>query len=265
MTKLTILGSGTAISPSYSSSYLLQHLGHNYLIECGEGVRHRLAKINVDYFDIEAVFMTHFHPDHFNLETLIQSIMVRNYHEKKEKILEIFGPPETGERLKNIWDNKHNVGHFEKTLPHFLKIIIHEYEDRKMIKYPSLERRALYVTPYFLAHGNMPAVALRFDIDKNIFAYSGDTGVNDEIVEASRGAETFLCECNQKPGAKNPGHLNPSEVGTIAEKSRVKKLVLTHMPGFNTEEELKNDIRKGGYDGEIKIPEDFDVLQLVNV
>lgn len=259
MAEITILGSGTAVSSSYPSGYLLKHENKNFLIDCGEGIRHRLAKVNTDYFDIEAVFMSHFHPDHFNIETLIQSIMVRNYTEVMEKSLTVYGPPETKERIMKIWDSKHNTGHFENILPGFVKLSIVEYEDRKAI-----ELEGLKATPHFLSHGNMPAASLRFEIGNKVFTYSGDTGLNNQIGEAAKDADLFVCECNQRPNTENPGHLNPKQIGEIAKKNLVKRVVLTHMPNVDKDEDLVTDFKRAGFSGSISVGHDFDVLQLEN-
>lgn len=257
MTSLTILGSGTAVSSSYPSGYLFSHNNHHYLIDCGEGIRHRLDKAKVDYFDIEAVFLSHFHPDHFNIETLIQSMMVRNFKEKREKTLIVYGPPETKARIKSIWDAKHSEGAFDKGLPKFVKLDIREYEDQT-----PCEINGIKATPFFLSHGDMPATALRFEIGDKVFTYSGDTGVNDAVGKAALNADLFLCECNQRPGVTNPGHLNPKEVGEISLVSKVNHVVLTHLPGVDPDNALIESVKQGGFKGTVRVARDFDVLQL---
>lgn len=257
MSSLTILGSGTAVSSSYPSGYLLSHQNHHYLIDCGEGIKHRLDKAKVDYFEIEAVFLSHFHPDHFNIETLIQSMMVRNLKEKKEKTLIVYGPPETKARIESIWDAKHFNGAFKNNLSEFVKLDIREYEDQT-----PYDVNGMKVTPFFLSHGNMPAVALRFEFDNKVFTYSGDTGVNEVVGKAALKANLFLCECNMTPGTTNTGHLNPKEVGEISSKSNVEHVVLTHLPGVDPNEKLIESVKESGFKGTISVAYDFDVLQL---
>jgi ribonuclease BN (tRNA processing enzyme) len=184
-------------------------------------------------------------------------MMVRNYIEKTEKRLTVYGPPETKKRLQRIWDSKHFEGHFEKGLPGFVKLTVVEYEDRKPI-----EHNRMKITPFFLSHGNMPATALRFEAADKVFVYSGDTGMNEEIKEAAKDSDLFLCECNQRPETENAGHLNPSQVGKIANESNVKRVVLTHMPNVDQDSTLIQDVEKGGFKGNVEVGHDFDVLQL---
>jgi ribonuclease BN (tRNA processing enzyme) len=61
-----------------------------------------------------------------------------------------------------------------------------------------------------------------------VIAYSGDTEWTDNLINAARGADMFVCECNFF-ARRAPGHL---DYGTITEKRRhlgCERLVLTHM------------------------------------
>ena len=64
--KLIVLGSGTCV-PSLKRSapaYYLEAEGKQILIDCGGGTLLQLEKIGKSYKDIDAVFITHTHPDH---------------------------------------------------------------------------------------------------------------------------------------------------------------------------------------------------------
>lgn len=259
MSKLIILGSGTAVSSYYASfdfrypsGYLLQNNNKNYLIDCSEGIRQRLESLKVDYFNIDTIFISHFHPDHFNVETFIQSQMVRNYFAKTKKTLNVYGPPELKQRLINIWDSKHFEGHYVNRLPEFLEVKTFEYEEKKPIAVNNF-----ILTPYKIVHGNMPAFALRFEIKEKIFVYSGDTSKCQGIEEASINADLFVVDANNKVGETNPQHLNASQAGEIAVKNNVKELVLTHLTNFHSSEELIKAVKNTGYSGKITIASDF--------
>lgn len=258
MDKLIILGAGTSINKN-PSGYLLQHENKNYLIDCSEGIRQRLEKVNVDYFDIDAVFISHFHPDHFNVETLIQSQMVRNYREKKDKTLKIYGPPEIGERLEKIWDAKHFPGHFKNNLPNFIKINIAEYKNGEKITIGNLQ-----LTPFSVEHGNMPAFALKFELNKKTLVYSGDSKDCQGLRAACKNADTLLLDTNDKinTSISSTGHLNAKTVGSVAKDSGSKRLILTHLSGENNEKELINAVKSSGFNGETIVASDFLTLNL---
>lgn len=64
--KLTITGSGSGkpTAGKNHSSILLENEGHVVLIDCGEPVARVIAEKMPDPNSIEAVIITHFHPDH---------------------------------------------------------------------------------------------------------------------------------------------------------------------------------------------------------
>lgn len=264
MAKITILGSGTAVSSfyrpfdfRYPSGYLLQHNDKNYLIDCSEGIRQRLEYLKVDYFNINTVFISHFHPDHFIIETLIQSQMVRNYFGKTKSTLTIYGPPELKIRLEKIWDSKHNIGHFKNILSKFVDLKLIEYQNKQPITIDNL-----LLTPYEVVHGNMPAFALRFEIDNKILSYSGDSEPCNGINEVSLKSDLFICESNEKIGKTNAGHLHATQAGEIALKNNVKELVLTHLTNFHSNEELIKAVNDTGFNGKTTVASDFLALNL---
>lgn len=258
MNKLIILGSGTSIY-NYPSAYLLQLNNKNYLIDCSEGIRPRLKKIDVDYFDIDTIFISHFHPDHFNVETLIQSQMVRNYREKKNKILNIYGPPELGERLKQIWDAKHFPGHFKNNLSNFIKVNLTEYKNMEKIIVGDIE-----LIPFAVEHGSMPAFTLRFEFGQKTLVYSGDSKDCPGLRSASQNADVLFLEANDKINSSSSltNHLDAAIAGKIAVDSNAKKLVLIHLTGDNSEKELINAVKTSGFTGETIIASDFLSLNL---
>ena len=74
--------------------------------------------------------------------------------------------------------------------------------------------------------------ALRFEKDGKVFTYSADTGLCEGILKASEDADLFLCEATyvSKEPYRMKHHLHGKEAGEIAAMSRVKKLLLTHLP-----------------------------------
>jgi len=259
MSKLTILGSGTAFSSfyrpfdfRYPSGYLLQHNNKNYLIDCSEGIRERLEKLKIDYYSINNIFISHFHPDHFNLHTLIQSFQVRNFYTKKTSQIRIFGPPETEKRFQVIWDATHFTESYKNFLPQQVKLEFIEYKNGEKIDVDSFS-----LTPFQVNHGNMPAFALRFEIENKTLIYSGDSGLCPGIETASKRADLFICEANEKIGSNNPGHLSVNQVGEISGRNGVKTVVLTHLTGIHSDEELKKAVENTGFKGKIKIASDF--------
>ncbi len=79
--QLTILGSGGAI-PAYgrlpSAQYLVIHNRH-FLIDCGEGTQFQLMRYQIPFHQIEGIFISHLHGDHYlGLIGLLSTMHLQN-------------------------------------------------------------------------------------------------------------------------------------------------------------------------------------------
>lgn len=63
----SVLGSSSAIptSKSYTSAHVVQHHGHYFLVDCGEGTQMRLRQLSIPFSRINHIFISHLHGDHF--------------------------------------------------------------------------------------------------------------------------------------------------------------------------------------------------------
>ena len=115
------------------------------------------------------------------------------------------------------------------------------------------------------AFGKIDALAFRFKTPKGIFVYSGDTGDCSGIREITKDADIFVSECTAPISEISPskyGHLNPQVVGDIAKNSGVKRLVLFHYIGLDSDEAIVNEIRRAGFKGEVIVGKDFQKIEV---
>jgi ribonuclease Z len=88
---LVFIGTG-ASTPSARRglpSLLLRRGGEHLLFDCGEGTQRQLVR-SVGLADLDAIFITHFHADHWlGLPGMLKSFALR----EREAPLEIYGPP----------------------------------------------------------------------------------------------------------------------------------------------------------------------------
>jgi ribonuclease BN (tRNA processing enzyme) len=64
--KLIVLGSGTGV-PSLvrnAPGYFTEALGQELLLDCGSGTLLQMERVGKRYHTLDAVLMTHTHPDH---------------------------------------------------------------------------------------------------------------------------------------------------------------------------------------------------------
>jgi len=64
--KITVLGSGSAVlvPGRHASSYFIQSLNNEYLLDAGDGVTQQLIKYNYKLDKINKIFISHTHADH---------------------------------------------------------------------------------------------------------------------------------------------------------------------------------------------------------
>jgi ribonuclease Z len=94
----TVLGSSSAIptSKSYTSAHVVQHHGHYFLVDCGEGTQMRLRQFSIPFSRINHIFISHLHGDHFfGLPGLLTSFNLLN----RKQALHIYAFPELSEIL----------------------------------------------------------------------------------------------------------------------------------------------------------------------
>lgn len=70
----------------------------------------------------------------------------------------------------------------------------------------------------------------RIEIEGKIIAYSGDCGINEMSMELANDADVLIHECSfLKPHPDdNWGHVDATQVATLARDAGAKKLLLTH-------------------------------------
>jgi ribonuclease BN (tRNA processing enzyme) len=97
------------------------------------------------------------------------------------------------------------------------------------------------VSAVAVTHGHaVPAFGYRFDTPDGSVVFSGDTTVNDDLIALARGADILVhsvadlayLERNSNPGAEPDRmaalHTDVTQVGGVAERARVRELVLNH-------------------------------------
>jgi ribonuclease BN (tRNA processing enzyme) len=103
-----------------------------------------------------------------------------------------------------------------------------EYEPDKPFLTGKLE-----VTATRVPHYRLETYAFRVRSNGAVVAYSGDSAPSDELVEAARDADLFVCEATLLRGeldGEPRGHLSLDEAVDAFEASGAKRLLLTHRP-----------------------------------
>jgi len=104
-----------------------------------------------------------------------------------------------------------------------------------------LDDGTVRVTAVAVRHGRaVPALAYRFDTADGSVVFSGDTAVNDDLIALAQGADILVHQVADLGYLERHGtggaelarmaalHTDVTEVGGVAERARVRELILSH-------------------------------------
>jgi ribonuclease BN (tRNA processing enzyme) len=219
---VTFLGSGDAFGSGgrFQTCLFVDAPSHRFLLDCGASSLVAIKKAGVLPSAIDTVLVTHLHGDHFGG---IPFLILDAQFSKRESPLTIAGPPgiqaRTREAMEVLFPKSSET---QQRFPlAFVELLA---EDATRVG-------PMRITAYPVVHFcGAPPYALRVECDGRIIAYSGDTEWTDRLVEASAGADLFVCEAYffEK---RVKFHLDYQTLAAHQAALTSRRLVLTHMSG----------------------------------
>ncbi len=263
MIKVTVLGSAGSLptKSEYPSCFAVKY-GNTYLFDCCEGAQKQMQKHGVSFSNVDAVFLTHLHADHFlGLFGLMQTM---GLHGRSKELL-ITGPVGTKKFLEAIFSTR-------ELKPSFAVKVI-EASRKKIV----FENKLFTVTAFLVEH-NTPALGYALKaVDYTRFyekkakaagvkgemfskllaegsiavdgrkvnakdvtytktgkkiVFTGDTAYCASVVEEAKDADLLVHDSTFAEGEKQQAvdtkHSTSSDAGRAAKKAAVKQLLLTH-------------------------------------
>ncbi|MEE4022595.1 cyclic nucleotide-degrading phosphodiesterase [Gordonia sp. PKS22-38] len=253
--RLTVLGcSGSVGGPgSACSGYLLSVDGERpVLMDCGPGVLGELQG-RADPVDVDVV-LSHLHADHC-LDLPAMLVWRRYAPRPAEERARLYGPPGTAVRIGSA--SSEISGEVDDISDTFQTI---EWEDRV-----DVDLRGMTIKPVRVNHPPETFGLRVTGPDGQVVAFSGDTGMCDEVVEVAEAADIFLCEATwtHAPDDRPPNlHLSGYEAGQIATKAGVRSLALTHLAPWYDAEEILAEARST-FSGPVNLVRPGQVFDLV--
>jgi ribonuclease Z len=284
MIEITFLGTVSGI-PSKERNHpaiVLEYFGKEkdtLLFDCGEGTQKQLMLSGISFMDVDRIFITHWHADHFaGLIGLIQTMSL----EKRKKKLKIFGP-EAEKFVSNIVD----LGYFGLRFP--LEAINVPFEGSEITLLEEEKDWQVFSIP--VLH-TVPAVAYcfkekdRWSIDTKKLkelglkqgkwleklkkfgawnykgrevkveevaklkkglkiVYSGDTLPCENILKISDGADLLIHDATFLEEEEGKAHADVKQAARIAKSANVKQLILTHISRrYQVPAELEKEAKK---------------------
>ena len=265
MLKIVFLGTAGTV-PSVdrnTSAVFVQYSGYRFLFDCGEGAQRQMMIARLGFRNLDHIFITHMHTDHFiGIFGLIETLSLNgrkkdlNFYTPKPDVLkalfEIFGYENLDFELKvkkvsdgdEVDFSDFKVVAFETE--HIVESVGYALIERDSRKFDREKALSLGIPPgpiyarlkrgeTIVWQGKLvtPEMVLGEIRKGRKIVYTGDTRPCEKTVEISRDADLLIHDAAFSEELKNraveSGHSTAKEAAEVARKANVKKLVLTHI------------------------------------
>ena len=241
--KLVVLGSGTSVPhPRRSSSaHWIGTSAGTVLLDPSASSLHRMAAEGLEWANLDAVWVSHFHLDHVGgLAPFLFGTKWAPQTQERRKPLRVFGPAGT-EKLLRAFDAANDYELFEQPFP----LELREVAPRAEFEMLSGLRAETFSTPH-----TRESLALRLeDAEGASLAYTSDTGYAESLAAFARGVKLFLMECSFFREKPVETHLELADAMKLARLAAPARVVLSHLYPEWDDVDLAAEARKF-WDGE---------------
>lgn len=268
--QLTILGTSSALPTSnrYPTAQVLNVLGRFFLIDCGEGTQSQMRKYQIGFSQINHIFISHLHGDHFfgliglisTMELLGRKVDLHLYaHSELQKFLlpqtqflypeglsfKIVYHPLNFKKADRIFeDNKLTVDSFP--LSHRIPTCGFRFQEKpslpnlrpeKIIEYqiPIRDRQRIKEGEDFITGDGKTIPHEELTIEKHrprSFAFCSDTKFDESYIESIVDVDLLYHEATftekNKELATSTFHSTAKDAATAALKANAGKLIIGH-------------------------------------
>ena len=221
--KLVILGSGTSVPHAQraSAAHWLETDSGTLLLDCSPDAAHRMAEEQLDWPNLDVIWISHFHLDHLGgLATFLFGTRWAPQTQHRQKPLVIYG----GAGLRTLLRTFDEANDYKLFKQSFAVEVREVAAGEEFDVLPGL-RMFTTSTPH-----TRESMAIRVtDTNDASFVYTSDTGYADEIADFARGADLLLMECSFWRNKPMNTHLELADAMKIAHLAGPRKVVLTHL------------------------------------
>jgi ribonuclease BN (tRNA processing enzyme) len=219
--ELTFLGSSNAFASEgrYWSSFIVDK---KYIFDAPPTLLPHLKRLNIPLTDIEVLFLTHHHGDHFmGVPFLFLEYM---YMTQRSKDLYIVGPPGVQDWIEDFANRCYpNISKDAGYRRVYVDATAGTEQTAGPVRFWSL--------PMCHVKDHMDAFGYRATIDGRTVAYTGDTMFCEEVIELAKGTDVLVVDCTYSGGA-GPEHMGLDDARRIRQRIAPETtIVLTHLDG----------------------------------
>jgi ribonuclease BN (tRNA processing enzyme) len=223
--EITILGQWGAYPKAgeATAGYLIEHNKEKILIDCGSGVLAQLQRY-INLKELTAVIISHTHHDHVaDLGCLQYACLIDTDLGMRTKVLPIYISDESnGNKYKAMMGTE-----------------IHSISTGELLNIDELS------FTFFKTFHEAFCLAMKIQIHDKSMIYTADTYYHESLIPFCWDADLLIAETSfykEIRDAKKYGHMNSSEVGTLANEANVGKVILTHLPHFGDVDKLAAEV-----------------------
>jgi len=281
MIEIVFLGTSSMVPTKERnhSGILLRYKNDAILVDCGEGTQRQLTLAGISASKITKILITHWHGDHtLGLPGLLQTLAANGY----EGNLEIYGPKGSKEKFKYMFKafefdqsqlsysiTEIEKGKFFDNDNFFLECLQMEHsvpclgfsfvqKDKRRVELQKAKKSGLQEGPLLGKLQDGKSVTLKgkkIKPDEVTYIVKGkkvtfilDTLLCKNAFTLAKGADLLVSESTytsdlEEKGRKY-GHMTAQQAASIANKSGVQKLILTHLSArYKDGKEVEDDAR----------------------
>lgn len=227
MPTIHLLGTGAGFSsPDRTTTMLAFDDGSStVLVDCGGDVIQRALACGLEVDRIDAIVLTHEHPDHVSGFPLF---MEKIWLGGRRRPIPVCGPAAALDQARRIFEAFDTSGW--KGLP---DIEWHEVELTENAKVWQNDHWRISASP---GSHSVPVIGLRVEPvgGDSVAAYSSDTERSDAIARLAHAADVLVHEAS----GGFSGHTSIQDAAHIAKQANAGKLVLVHLPPETPEADI---------------------------
>jgi ribonuclease BN (tRNA processing enzyme) len=226
---IRVLGAGSGM-PSAAlncSAILVQANGQNFLLDCGEGVSKSLPLVNPNPDFLDAIIITHYHPDHVGGIFLLLQML---YLGKRSKAMTLF-LPEREDDFRGIlqmfytfpekFGFRLDLQPMEQLGTYFPQLTC--MQNDHLTGYTEIIRKNQLTN-------RQKAYSIRINSPEGDFVYSSDISTTDSIWHLLQGAHTLLVDA---------GHPEAEQILKLKQLG-LKLVLMTHEPHADLRQALRD-------------------------